>query len=73
MMTYSPFWQTLKNKGITSYALRFKHNISNGTLGRMRQGKPISTTTIEQFCKLLDCRVEDIVLYVPDEEEEKIK
>lgn len=66
MINYNPFWDTLKNKGVTSYALVYKYNISSGTLGRMRKGKPISTVTIDNFCKILNCKVEDIIMYVPD-------
>jgi putative transcriptional regulator len=67
MINYIPFWQTLKKKNVSSYALIHKHNISNGTLYRMRKGSPISTTTIDQLCKVLDCKVEDIILYTPSE------
>lgn len=67
MINYSPFWQTLKKKQVSSYALIHKYNISNGTLYRMRKGSPISTTTIDQFCKILNCKVDDIILYTPDD------
>ncbi len=34
-----------------------------GTLHRIRQGKNISTTTLDALCEALDCRVEDIIRY----------
>lgn len=69
MINYNPFWETIKKKNISSYALIHKHNVSNGTLYRMRNGKPISTTTIDQFCKILNCKVQDIILFNPEDKE----
>ena len=68
MIIYSPLWKTMKDKGITSYALIYKHNISNGTLYRMRKGRAISTVVINDLCKALKCTPNDIMLYVSDEE-----
>lgn len=65
MITY-PFWRTIKNKGVSTYALIHKHGISNGTLYRMRQGKPITTETLNQLCTAVKCKVEDIHLYTED-------
>lgn len=66
MMSYEPFWKTLKLKEVSTYQLIKKYKVSNGTLTNMRKGKPIETTTIEKFCKILDCNVNDIVIYIPD-------
>lgn len=63
---YDPFWETLKRKRMTSYALINKYNFSTGTLHRMRNNQPLSTNTIDRLCSILDCRVEDIMVYVED-------
>ncbi len=67
MMTYDPFWKTIEEKKITTYALINKHGILPDTIQRLRSGKPITTTTIETLCEVVDCKVEDIVQYVPEE------
>lgn len=67
MMTYDPFWRTIEEKKITTYALINKHGILPDTIQRLRRGKPITTSTIETLCEVVGCRVEDIVEYVPDE------
>ena len=69
MISYAPFWETLKTKKITTYALITHHNISSATINRMKQGGGISTMKIDDLCRILDCRVEDIILYTPDENE----
>ncbi|MDF2686721.1 MAG: hypothetical protein K0S55_1904 [Clostridia bacterium] len=72
MINYCPFWKTLKKKNITSYSLIHKYNISNGTLYRMRKGRPISTTTIDQFCKILNCNVDEIIEFINDDVQNKV-
>ncbi|MDE6000883.1 MAG: helix-turn-helix transcriptional regulator [Clostridia bacterium] len=64
MISYAPFWKTLKNSGESTYTLITRHNISSSTIDRMRKGCGISTAKIDDLCKILDCRVEDIIEYV---------
>ena len=66
MISYAPFWKTLKEKGISTYALINKYNISSGTIDRMRKGNGISTLKIDDFCKILVCKVEDIIEYTKE-------
>ncbi|MED9970824.1 MAG: helix-turn-helix transcriptional regulator [Ruminococcus sp.] len=66
MIDYEPFWKTLKDKGVTTYALINKHGISSATINRMKKGGGISTMKIDDFCRILNCRVEDIIKYVAD-------
>ena len=69
MITYEPFWNTLKEKNVTTYKLIHKLGISNGTVYRIRKGKNINTNTIDQLCKVLDCNVEDILIFTKEEQE----
>lgn len=66
MISYAPFWNTLKKKGVTTYMLINKHGISAATIDRMKKGGGISTAKIEDFCIILDCSVEDIIEHVKD-------
>ncbi len=67
MISYAPFWRTLKSKKISTYALINLHGISSATIDRMKKGGGISTMKIEDFCRILDCKVEDILEYIPEE------
>ena len=67
MITYKPFYETLLQKGITEYNLIFKHGIPAKTLHRMKHGKAITTKTLDTLCEILECRVSDILEYVPPE------
>ncbi len=67
MISYEPFWKTLKQKKITTYTLIAKHGISSATIDRIKKGGGISTLKIDDFCRILQCNVEDILVYIPDE------
>lgn len=66
MISYEPFWETLKKKNISTYALINKHHISAATIDRIKKGNGISTAKLDDFCKILHCRVEDIIEYVEE-------
>ena len=67
MISYKPFWRTIKEKSLTSYSLTKKFDVKESKLYRMRKGKPMTTTTLDDLCKILDCKVQDIICYLPDE------
>ena len=63
MIIYDKLWETMKEKGITQYALIKKHNISPAQITRLKRNESVSTHTIDIFCDILDCKVEDIMEY----------
>ena len=66
MITYTPLWETLKKKGISTYTLRVKFNISGSTVQRLRKNMSVSTNTLDDLCELLDCSISDIVEHIPN-------
>jgi len=70
MISYKPFYNTLKEKNITTYKLITQYGLSRSLLDRLKHDKPISTVTLNDLCGILSCRVEDIILYVPDNTEQ---
>lgn len=69
MIDYSPFWETLKNSSETTYTLINKHHLSSSTLDKLRNNKPVNTTTLNDLCRILDCRLEDIAQYIPSDQD----
>lgn len=63
MIAYTPLWKTMKEKGISTYALINKHHISSSTINRLRHNKGVTTQLIDDLCTILDCNVEDIIKY----------
>ena len=66
MISYEPFYRTMKEKGMTTYKLVNQHGISRSLLDRLKHNKPLSTVTLDDLCKILSCRIEDILVYTPD-------
>lgn len=66
MITYEPLYETLKKKGISTYKLINTYNLSRSLLDRLKHNKPITTVTINDLCEILDCPVENILIYTPD-------
>lgn len=66
MITYDPFWRTIKEKRITTYVLIHKFNIAPATIQRLKHNKNITTNTISELCYVLDCGVSDILEFVPN-------
>jgi len=58
----------MKEKGISQYALIKKYNVSPAQITRLKRNESVSTHTIEMFCKILDCEVEDIMKYIREDE-----
>lgn len=67
MISYEPFWDTIRNSSETTYTLIKKHHISSSTIDKLRKNKPITTTTINDLCRILHCRVQDILVYIPSD------
>ena len=67
MIKYDPLWMTLKAKNISQYRLIKDYGIDNAQLHRLRKNMVIKTITIDTLCRILDCRVEDIMEYVLDD------
>ena len=66
MISYEPMWETMRRKKITTYSLIKDYHFSKGTLDSLKQGRNISTMTLNDICRILDCRVEDVLVYIPD-------
>ena len=67
MITYDKLWKTMKEKGVSQYTLIKEYHISPGQITRLKRNESVSTHTIEMFCKILKCKVEDIMTYIDDE------
>ena len=69
MIRYDPLWETMKKRGISQYKLLKDYHFSAGQLSRLRKNENISTYTINTLCKILNCKIEDVAVYLEDETE----
>ena len=68
MITYERLWQTMREKNISQYKLIKQYGISSGQLDRLRKNENVSTYTLNQLCRILKCRLEDIAEYQESKE-----
>lgn len=66
MISYEPFYQTLKSKGISTYKLINEFNVSRSLLDRLKHNKPISTVTLNDLCTILNCEVEEVLKFTKE-------
>lgn len=68
MIRYNPLWKTMAERNATTYTLRIINGMSHATVQRLQKDLPVSTHTLDKLCKILKCRIEDVVEYIPDDE-----
>lgn len=66
MISYDRLWITMKKMGITQYRLIKEFGVSPGQITRLKRNESVSTHTIDMFCKILHCKIEDIMEYIEE-------
>ena len=67
VIRYDPLWKTMAKKKAATYTLRVTFGMSHTTAQRLQSNLPVTTHTLDKLCKSLDCRLEDLAEYVPDD------
>lgn len=70
MISYKPFWETLRNSEETTYTLIKNHRISSSTIDKLRKNKPLNTTTLNDLCRILNCQVSSVMEYIPSDQDQ---
>ncbi len=68
MIIFDKLWSVMDKKGVSTYQLREKCGIDSKTIRRLRANDNMETKTLNKLCTVLNCRLEDIAEYVPDEQ-----
>ena len=72
MIRFDKLWEIMNQKGVSTYTLREKYGIDGKTIDRLKNNKNTETKTLNKLCVALNCRLEDIVEYVEQEDEQDI-
>lgn len=67
MIKYDRFFRTMKEKGISQYDLSTKYKVNNALLHKLRHNLNIEAFTLDKLCNILDCKIEDIMEHVKDD------
>ena len=67
MICFDKLWELMKERNISTYRLREQCGLDNKTIQRLRANENTETKTLNKLCTVLNCRLEDIAEYLPDE------
>ena len=70
-VTYKKLFHLLIDKGMTNAQLMEKAGFSANIITRIKRDNYISLDSIERICCALNCGVDDILEFVPDEKEDR--
>lgn len=68
MIVFDKLWVTMEKKGFSTYRLREDCGIDSKTVRRLKANDNIESKTLNKLCAALDCKIEDIMEYIPDNE-----
>ena len=72
MVSYNRLWETMEKRKISQYRLIKEFGLSSGQMSRLKKNTYVSTHTLETLCRILDCRIEDVMeVSFEDEKSEK--
>ena len=66
---YKKLWKLLIDKKMNKTELRMASGITTTALAKLGRNENVNTEVLAKICKTLDCKIEDIMEMVPDEEE----
>lgn len=65
MVSYKPLFMLLLKKDMTKTQIRQSVGFSTATLAKMSKNEYISMETLENICEYLDCKVENVIEFIP--------
>ena len=67
-ISYDPLWHLLIEKKMKKGDLRTLTGMSQSTLAKLGKNEPVTLDILEKITMALDCRVEDILEFVKNEQ-----
>jgi len=64
MISYKPLLRTLLEKDMTKTQLREAIGFSTATLAKISKNEYISMETLNNICKFLNCKVENVIEFL---------
>ena len=65
MISYKPLFRLLLERDMTKTQLRKSVGFSAATLAKMSKNEYVSLGTIDNLCKFLNCKIEDVIEFHP--------
>ena len=69
-VNYKKLFHLMIEKNLSNSYLQRKAGFSGNILTRLKRNRYVSLESIESICRVLECGVDDILEFVPEEETE---
>ena len=66
---YNKLWKLLIDKKMNKTDLRIAAGITTTALAKLGRNENVNTEILAKICKVLDCGVDDVMEFVPDNKE----
>ena len=66
-VSYKRLWKLLIDRDLKKKDLAKLADISNYTVSKMSKGENVTVETLGKICAALDCGVDDIMEFIPDD------
>ena len=65
-VSYNKLWKMLIDKNISKTELTHLAGITTNAMAKLGRNEDVRVKTLEKLCTSLDCKLDDIVEFVPD-------
>lgn len=66
-VSYKKLFHLMIEKGMTNAQLQQQADFSGNIIMRLKRNSYVSLESIESICRVLDCKVDDILEFVPED------
>lgn len=68
---YNKLFHLMIDKNMSNAQLKEKAGFSANIITRLKRNEYVSMESIEQICRVLECKVDDILEFIPEDKEGK--
>lgn len=66
-VSYKKLWKKLIDMDMKKKDLEERAGVSHYTINKLNKGENVTTDVLGKICGALDCSIEDILEFIPDE------
>ena len=66
---YNKLWKLLIDKKMNKTDLRIAAGITTTALAKLGKNENVNTEVLAKICKVLDCGVDDVMEFIPEDKE----
>lgn len=70
-VNYNKLWKMLIDKDISKTELTQLAGITTNAMAKLGRNEDVRVNTLEKLCTSLDCKLDDIVEFVPEDNKKK--